>query len=114
MKPLPSQPILAVASVAAMAVFVGVIALEAQEPTPAPAGADKQAPAPGLGGQAKGQGKGKGKAAGDTLVEGPWYLPSEKGTVHVSVVTKGLDHPWGLAILPDGDMLVTERPGRLR
>jgi glucose/arabinose dehydrogenase len=32
----------------------------------------------------------------------------------VSVLTKGLDHPWGIAFLPDGDMLVTERPGRLR
>ncbi len=29
-------------------------------------------------------------------------------------VTKGLDHPWGLAFLPDGDALVTERTGRLR
>ena len=34
--------------------------------------------------------------------------------IHVTVVTKGLDHPWGIAFLPDGGMLVTERPGRLR
>ncbi|MCG7371432.1 PQQ-dependent sugar dehydrogenase [Pseudomonas luteola] len=41
--------------------------------------------------------------------------PSEKGKVSVTVIKKGLDHPWGLAFLPDQKgMLVTERPGRLR
>jgi aldose sugar dehydrogenase len=41
-------------------------------------------------------------------------FPSETGSVIVETVAKGLDHPWGLAFLPDGRMLVTERPGRLR
>lgn len=30
------------------------------------------------------------------------------------LVVEGLEHPWGLAFLPDGRMLVTERPGRVR
>jgi len=39
---------------------------------------------------------------------------SQNGAVEVSTVATGLEHPWGLAFLPDGRMLVTERPGRLR
>jgi glucose/arabinose dehydrogenase len=34
--------------------------------------------------------------------------------VRVVTVAENLVHPWGLAFLPDGRMLVTERPGRLR
>jgi len=41
-------------------------------------------------------------------------FPSSAGPLSVETVTRGLDHPWGLAFLPDGKMLVTERPGRLR
>ena len=42
-------------------------------------------------------------------------LKSEQGTLEVTTVTQGLDHPWALAFLPDRQgMLVTERPGNLR
>jgi glucose/arabinose dehydrogenase len=34
--------------------------------------------------------------------------------VQVQTAARGLEHPWGLVVLPDGRMLVTERPGRLR
>ncbi len=40
--------------------------------------------------------------------------PSRDGVVKVETLARGLEHPWGLAFLPDGRMLVTERPGRLR
>ncbi len=33
---------------------------------------------------------------------------------HVSEIAKGLDHPWSMAFLPGGSILVTERVGRLR
>ena len=39
---------------------------------------------------------------------------SERQRFRLTVVTRGLEHPWSLAFLPDGTMLVTERPGRLR
>lgn len=40
--------------------------------------------------------------------------PSSAGDLTVETVASGLEHPWGLAFLSDGRMLVTERPGRLR
>ena len=35
-------------------------------------------------------------------------------TLAVSELAGGLEHPWGIALLPDGAMIVTERPGRMR
>ncbi|MEX2150400.1 MAG: PQQ-dependent sugar dehydrogenase [Steroidobacteraceae bacterium] len=40
--------------------------------------------------------------------------PSGATQVDITTVAAGLEHPWSLAFLPDGRMLVTERPGRLR
>ena len=39
---------------------------------------------------------------------------AEAPSLNVVTVAAGLAHPWSLAFLPDGRMLVTERPGRMR
>jgi aldose sugar dehydrogenase len=39
---------------------------------------------------------------------------TDEGSIRVETLAAGLEHPWGLAFLPDGRMLVTEKPGRLR
>ncbi len=41
-------------------------------------------------------------------------IRAEHGAVAVETFADGLEHPWGMAFLPDGRLLVTERPGRLR
>jgi aldose sugar dehydrogenase len=49
------------------------------------------------------------------LGAGPWVFDTaEQHKIRVSVVTRGLAHPWAIAFLADGSMLITERPGRLR
>ena len=50
-----------------------------------------------------------------TAVVSSLLLPSAKAQeVRPEIVTAGLQNPWGLAFLPEGRFLVTERPGRLR
>ena len=49
------------------------------------------------------------------LGDGPWQFETyEQRGIKVSIVAKGLSHPWSLAFLPGGEMLITERIGRLR
>ncbi len=54
-----------------------------------------------IGSEAQPQGKDKAKKAGKTAIR-------------TTVIAGGLWHPWSLAWLPNGDMLVTERNGKLR
>jgi glucose/arabinose dehydrogenase len=44
----------------------------------------------------------------------PQSFQSSAGNLTVETIARGLVNPWALAFLPDGQMLVTERPGRLR
>ncbi|MEO1309464.1 MAG: PQQ-dependent sugar dehydrogenase [Pseudomonadota bacterium] len=55
-------------------------------------------------------------AASPVLAADPFTIeePAPREDVSVEVLVDGLTQPWGLALLPDGRMLVTERPGRLR
>jgi glucose/arabinose dehydrogenase len=49
------------------------------------------------------------------LAKGPFRIESaEERNLRVVVVARGLQQPWSVAFLPDGDLLITERPGRLR
>ncbi|HKL26506.1 MAG TPA: PQQ-dependent sugar dehydrogenase [Desulfuromonadales bacterium] len=44
----------------------------------------------------------------------PDVIDTQEHDLRIVEIVKGLEHPWSLAFLPDGDLLVTERPGRLR
>ena len=46
--------------------------------------------------------------------DGAPVFQSERGPYRVVTVVDGLQDPWSIAFLPSGEMLVTERPGRLR
>jgi len=63
--------------------------------------------------------QGEGAAAAPAASAAPKALPtqtvtSQNGPVTVTTIASGLEHPWSVALLPDGGFLVTERPGRLR
>src|SRR5579863_9922624 len=89
----------------ALTLVLAGIAVEAQQPAPA------------------GPGRGPGRAPtappginwpSPPLPDGPIIL--DTGIQHQIrlTVTKGLVHPFSMAFLPDGGILITERPGRLR
>lgn len=41
-------------------------------------------------------------------------VPAQAADYRIETIASGLEHPWSIAFLPGGRMLVTERPGRLR
>ena len=45
---------------------------------------------------------------------GQQVFESAEYRFELETMAKGLEHPWAMAFLPDGEMLITERPGRLR
>jgi glucose/arabinose dehydrogenase len=92
-----------------IALAFGVIGTAEQQTGIAP-----QAPAATTPAAMQGARGGRGPAPVNTLGAGPWDLGSGRSRIHVTLYAKDLDHPWGIAFLPDGGMLITERPGRLR
>ncbi|MEG3437566.1 PQQ-dependent sugar dehydrogenase [Pannus brasiliensis CCIBt3594] len=59
----------------------------------------------------------EGSIPGDSSATRNAAIPAkaeEKVNVRQVTVIEGLEHPWGMAWLPSGEMLITERPGRLR
>jgi len=99
-----------------LCVIVGV-ALVAQQPQITPDEAAKRFPYPPVRDQ-RGvipPGPKVGPYASPPLGDGPFNFETyEQRNIRVSVVTKGLSHPWSIAFLPDGTTLITERVGRLR
>lgn len=55
-----------------------------------------------------------GKTSADCLFVEEGHGPAGETAVRAETIAEGLEVPWAIAFLPDGDLLVTERPGRLR
>lgn len=53
-------------------------------------------------------------SASMVLAEPARTFKTQKVSVKIETIATGLEHPWAVAVLPDGTYLVTERPGRMR
>jgi glucose/arabinose dehydrogenase len=102
MKRISAMGVMALATGTALALSGAAIAQQAAPAAPA-------APAPAVAPPAR-----QAPPPTPPLGEGPWDIQTGDAKLHVEVLARGLDHPWSMAFLPDGSMLVTERPGRLR
>ncbi|WP_372422976.1 PQQ-dependent sugar dehydrogenase [Salinarimonas chemoclinalis] len=54
------------------------------------------------------------ETSGFPTIEEVETIATDAGQIAIERIAEGLVHPWGMAFLPDGRLLVTERPGRLR
>jgi glucose/arabinose dehydrogenase len=104
---------------AAVLVVGSTLYLAAQQPVPAPAAppGGRRGGGPPGGGPENGMNTRPPNGEGQKpAFAGQTRAPEQKLNVAFDVVTvsEGLVNPWGLAFLPGGKMLVTERPGRLR
>jgi glucose/arabinose dehydrogenase len=52
--------------------------------------------------------------AAPSVVRAQETLKSAKASYRLTTLSRDLEQPWSLAFLPDGRILITERPGRLR
>ena len=113
------------AATAVLALGASIFVAAQQPAGPAPAGPAPAGPPPGArrGGGPPGGGPetGMNTRPPNAPEQKPAFAgqnraPEQKLNVAFDVVTvtEGLVNPWGLAFLPDGKMLVTEKPGRLR
>ena len=112
---------------AAVALTLGsTLFVAAQQPAPPAPGAPAAAPGGRGGGRGFGPPGGGPETGLNTRPEnapdqkpafpGQHRVPEQKLNVAFDVVTvtEGLVNPWGMTFLPDGKILVTEKPGRLR
>jgi glucose/arabinose dehydrogenase len=58
--------------------------------------------------------KSQTKTAPDCILVEDGFGPDGTVPITTDIVAEGLNTPWGIAWLPGGDALVTERPGRIR